>query len=212
MQDIHAQTVAIAEVMGNVEKISDAMCAEARDECERQRREILAAQPSNMLRLVKGIVKERDTKIDWVTDTQVQYIRETKRLSEINAKRRFDAYWEAHQEERAALESEDKSLRAQIADINNEIPQIPQNTEGYAHMIELQKRVQSLTADKKEFSLFKKDERKERKTLKDQIKTLNVEIAPIQVRIDVAIKAAQDQMAIREARIQEIYSELTMPR
>jgi tetratricopeptide (TPR) repeat protein len=52
-----------------------------------------------------------------------------RRIEEVVAKRRFDAYWEEHKEERAALESEKRSLNEQIAKFREDIKVIPGYTE-----------------------------------------------------------------------------------
>ena len=54
-----------------------------------------------------------------------------KRLEDVVGKRRFDEYWDAHKDEKYALESEKKSLNEQIARLNKDITAIP----GYAEMV-----------------------------------------------------------------------------
>ena len=130
-------------------------------------------------------------------------------LHKQNAQRRFDEYWQTHQSEKVELESEKKSLTEQIAAINESIETIPQNTEGYAEMVELQKKVENLTAEKNAHGAFKF---KEKKAVQGQIDSTKNEIKPIQARIDSAIEEAKNRIPPLESRIEEIDTELTKPR
>ena len=124
-------------------------------------------------------------------------------------KRRLNEYWDAHQQEKANLESEKQSLNDQITDLNNEILAIPQNTDGYADMVELQKKVKSLISEKRAIGFFKF---KDKKAVQVQIDSTNSEIAPIQTRINSAIEAVQKNISSLKCRIDAIENELTMPR
>ena len=125
------------------------------------------------------------------------------------SKRRFNEYWAAHQLEKAQLETEKQSLKEQIAALNNEISTIPQNTDGYDYMIELQQKVQSLILEKNALGFFKF---KDKKTLKVQIDSVKSEIAPIQLRINSAIDEVKKRISTPENRINAIDTELTKPR
>jgi len=130
-------------------------------------------------------------------------------IREKAAKRRFDEYWDTHQEEKAILESEKQSLNEKIDALNQEIPTIPQKTDGYADMVELQKKVQNLISERKAFGFFKF---KEKWAVQKQINTVKSEIAPIQSRIKSAIKAVENLISQHKNRIKEIDHELTKPR
>jgi len=130
-------------------------------------------------------------------------------IREKAAKRRFDEYWDAHQEEKAIFESEKQSLNEKITALNQEIPEIPQKTDGYTHMVELQKKVQNLISERKAFGFFKF---KEKWAVQKQINAVNSEIAPIRLRIKTAVKAVENLISQHKNRIKEIDHELIKPR
>ena len=130
-------------------------------------------------------------------------------LIQQNTKRRTEKYWDAHQEEKAALESEKKTLADQVTALQSEVKDIPKNIDGYANMVELQKKVESLTSEKAALGLFKG---KEKKAIQEQIDAANKEIAPIQSRINSAVEEVQKRIPPLESRIKEIDTELTKPR
>ena len=132
-----------------------------------------------------------------------------KRLEEVVGKRRFDAYWEAHQEEKDSLVAERESLSEQITGLNNSILRVPQSVDGYDAMVELQKKIDGLNARRKALGLF---DRKGKKFLDEKIAQVNTEIVPIQARIDSAIWAVKQRMAPLEGRVAEIDIELTKAR
>jgi hypothetical protein len=141
--------------------------------------------------------------------------------------KRVNAYWATHQDEKAALESEKESLLEKIAVINEEIPTIPQKTEGYSEMLELKKRVENLTveknaidstaeivernqrieqlkAEKKALGLF---DSKGKKPIKEQIAATEKEIASIKESMAAAIQekidAANNEIAPIQAKISQ---------
>ena len=61
-----------------------------------------------------------------------------KRVEEVVGKRRIDEYWDAHQDEKNALESERESLNSQIDKFSDDITVIP----GYNEMVENQQRIE----------------------------------------------------------------------
>ena len=138
-----------------------------------------------------------------------EYNQQRRLITEQNVKRRTDEYWKAHQTERTKLESEKESLVMRLAALNEEIPMIPQNTDGYSHILELQEKVKSLTADKANLGIFKI---KEKRAIDQQIESVNAEISPIQARIDSAIAEVKERISPIESRIEAIDTELTMPR
>ena len=76
-------------------------------------------------------------------------------------------------------------------------------------MIELQKKVQCLTAEKKALGFFKF---KDKKAVRVQINSVKADIAPIQSRINSAIEEVKKQISLHQNRIKEIDKELTKPR
>ena len=135
--------------------------------------------------------------------------RRRKRFKEKLSKRRFDEYWATHQSEKEAFESERKSLFEQISVLDSEISTIPQKTEGYSTMLELQKKVENLASEKKALSFFKA---KEKKAIQEQIDSINNDIVPIQSRINSAIEEIRKRISPLQNRIKAIDTELTKPR
>ena len=104
-------------------------------------------------------------------------------------------------QKKACLESERQSLNKQMDAINSEIFAVPQNTDGYLHMVELQKRVQNLISEKKALGFFKF---KDKKAVQMQIDSVNAEIALIQLRINSAIEVLKNRILPLQDRIKEI--------
>ena len=125
------------------------------------------------------------------------------------AKRRFAEYWDTHKSEKAEYEAEKKSLNEQIAGLNQEIVDTPAKTDGYTTMLELQKKVETLTSEKSKLGLFKL---KEKKAIQEQIDSVNAQIAPVRLRIDTSVEAVKKLIPPLEERIQCIDKELTKPR
>jgi uncharacterized Zn finger protein (UPF0148 family) len=132
-----------------------------------------------------------------------------KAIDDLITKRRFEEFWAANQSLKTSLESEKKTLTEKIEVQNNEIKVIPEKTEGYSQMLELQKKVEDLASEKKALGIFKL---KEKKAIQEQIDSANNDIAPIQARIDSATKEVQESISSMQNRISEIDSELTKPR
>jgi uncharacterized Zn finger protein (UPF0148 family) len=124
-------------------------------------------------------------------------------------KRRFEEFWAENQALKTELESEKATLIGQIEAHNKEILAIPEKTEGYNKMLELQKKVEKLTTEKKALGLFKL---KEKKAVQEQIDSTKNEIASIQSRIDSAIEEVQKRIILLQSRIEAIDTELTKPR
>jgi predicted Rdx family selenoprotein len=150
-----------------------------------------------------------------------------KAAAEEETKRRFDEYWKTHKEEKTALEAEKKSLLETVANIIKEIPLIPQKTEGYEEMFQLQKSVENLTAEKNAIGstpeiveLSQKIEQlaaekqtlgffdsKGKKPINEQIVSLEKEIASIQKSKSAAIQekidTANNAISPIQARIKQ---------
>jgi len=131
-----------------------------------------------------------------------------KQKQEALAKQSFIVYWNAHQTEKAALESEKISLFEHIDALKKEIPLIPEKTEGYSVMM----KIEVLTFEKESLGFFKF---KEKKALQEQIDSITNEFEPmwqIQSRIDLAIEEMEKRISLLQNRIAEIDNELTKPR
>jgi len=126
------------------------------------------------------------------------------------AQRRFDEYWEEHQEEREELESEKETLEDQVADLREEIDQVAQADEDHFYMLELHKKVEFLNARKSSYGSFKKTD--EKNAVQAKIDATNAAIAPIQARIDDAVAEIRGRISPLNARIEYIDNELTRPR
>jgi len=126
------------------------------------------------------------------------------------AEQSFIDYWNAHQTEKAALESEKISLIEQIATLKKEIPLIPKKTDGYSVMIEQQNKIDDLNFEKGTLGIFKS---KEKKAIQEQIDSITNEIIiPIQCRISSAIEEVKKSIPPLQNRIADIDNELTKPR
>ena len=132
-----------------------------------------------------------------------------KKIDEIISKRRFDEFWVANQTLKTNLESEKESLKKQIDVHNDEIKIIPEKTEGYSEMLELQKKVEEFTLEKKALGFFKF---KDKKAVQEKIDSTKNDIAPIKTRINSAIEEVQKQINSLQNRINDIDTELTKPR
>jgi hypothetical protein len=138
-----------------------------------------------------------------------KYRERINQIQEEAAKRRFEEYWDAHQEEKTILESEKQSLIEKITTLNQEITTTPQNVDGYTHMVELQKKVQNLISERKAFGFFKF---KDKWAVQKQINAVNSEITPIHLRIKSAVKEVENLISKNKNTIKEIDHELTKPR
>jgi hypothetical protein len=129
-----------------------------------------------------------------------------KQKREAQAKQSFKEYWDSHPDEKIALESEKQSLTQQITNLNDkDIPAIP----GYIEMNKLNDKVNELISEKKALGFFKF---KEKKTVQQQIDSVNIEIESIQSRINPAITEIRKLISEHENRIKVIDTELTKPR
>lgn len=131
---------------------------------------------------------------------------EKERKAKEKAKKRFDAYWAEHAEEKAALESEKKdissqicalntSLNDQIAALNKEIAAIPGKTE----INNIEERIKKLTEEKSALGIFKG---KEKKALQEQIDQANAEKRSIQDRMDAMKREIEAKIESVKAEIQ----------
>ena len=103
------------------------------------------------------------------------------------------------------LQSQKQSLNEQINVLNNEILTITKNTDGYTHLVELQKKVQNFKSEKNALGFFKF---KEKKAIQTQIDAVNVEIAPIQSRINSATAELTKRLSPLQSKVKEIDKEL----
>jgi chromosome segregation ATPase len=215
IQEYEEQKAAVEAVSNYVKSISGNLNDIISGEYDRMKREI-----GNFGRQTEGgvlgtsnmLIKNNNTRRGYEEDVRnILALAEKRkqRLEEVVGKRRFDEYWAAHQSEKAELESEKQSLTEKIAALNEEITTVPQKTDGYDTMVELQKKIENLTSEKKALGLFKL---KEKKAVQVQIDSTNNEIAPIQVRINSAIEEVQGRISPLQSRIDAIDTELTKPR
>lgn len=132
---------------------------------------------------------------------------EKERKAKEEAKKRFDAYWAEHSDEKAALEAEKKDLTSQIttlnassndqvAALNKEIAAIP----GKSEIDNIEERIKQLTEEKSALGIFKG---KEKKALQEQIDQAYAEKKNIQDRMDAAKKEIEAKIANVKAEIQK---------
>lgn len=143
---------------------------------------------------------------DKITATENKIKAEKEQKAKEEAKRRFDAYWIEHAEEKVALESEKNDLSSQIcalntssndqvAMLNKEIAAIP----GKEEIDNIEARIKKLTEEKSALGLFKG---KEKKALQEQIAQANAEKKSIQDRMDAAKKEIEAKIESVKAEIQ----------
>lgn len=152
---------------------------------------------------------------------------EKERKAKEASKKRFEKYWKTHSNEKKKLESELKTLKEQIDNLNascndqvvalnKEISAIP----GQIEIDNLNERVKKLSTDKASLGVFKG---KEKKALQEQIDKIEAEIKTIRERMSVARSALeakiatvkvdnQEKTVLLQSRIKEINVELTKER
>jgi len=153
--------------------------------------------------------REEDKNREALISLYTAGLEEVENKQKVLAQKRINEYWATHQSEKTALDSEKQSLLDQISSLNKEIEEIPQKTEGYSKMLELQKKAEELVTQKKSLGIFKL---KEKKAIQEQIDTTNSEIGVIKSLIDGAIEKEKQNIASLEKRIEEIDTELTKSR
>ena len=142
IKDYDEQKAAIDAVLKNVERAASHLNDIIESEYSRMTNEIRLysqnAENPGFKNLYKPNNQNRESYKREVSN--MVYIVESrkKRLEDIIGKRRTDEYWEAHQDDKKALESEKQSLQGQIAKLDNDIKAIP----GYTEMVDGQQRLQ----------------------------------------------------------------------
>lgn len=119
--------------------------------------------------------------------------------------KRFAEYWNAHQEEKAMLEAEARSLSQQISELEAEATKIPkliekENTE---------ERIRKLETEKNALSIFKG---KEKKALQEQIDALKSELTSLTQRVQQEVNSINARIVPLTNRQKTIQNELTKSR
>lgn len=141
-----------------------------------------------------------------VYEANIKVIKATQKvLQAAEEAARKKAYWEAHAEEKAALEAEKASLEEQVAALNEEINKIP----GASEIANIQARIATLTAEKNALGFFKG---KEKKALQEKIDVANAEERNISDRMAAAKKEIEKKIEPLQKRIDAINTELTKAR
>lgn len=123
---------------------------------------------------------------------------EKERIAKEEAKKRFDAYWAEHINEKASLEAErndlnsqitalNASLNEQVAALNKEIASIP----GKSEINNYEERIKKLTEEKSSLGLFKG---KKKRAIQEQIQQANIEIKNVQDRMESAKKEIESKI------------------
>lgn len=150
-------------------------------------------------------------------------IEEIKSASKIKAeeerKQRIKAYWDNHKQEKDALENEAKSLESQKKQYTNEIAKLQKQKDSVpalAQLIQVQKNIEKLEAEKKALGLFKG---KEKKAVQEKIDVQEVDknrlkqqVASQQQEIEQKITPVRTKLNAAIARLKAIDQELTKDR
>ncbi len=146
-------------------------------------------------------------------ESRIQEIEaEHERIVKEEAKKRLDAYWAEHADERTSLETEKKNLTdqiaslnaklsSQIANLNRELLEIPGKTE----IANLNSQIAQLEAEKSALGLFKG---KEKNALQEQIYQVARNKKTVQDRMDSEKKAIEAQISAAKAEMQKKISPL----
>ena len=150
----------------------------------------------------------------------VEEVKEEEAQAEIQAKQdRIDAYWKNHIQEKSALDNEAKNLEAQKKQCTDEIARLQKQKDSVpalAQLIQVQKNIEKLEAEKKALGLFK---RKEKETVQEKINVQEVDknrlkqqVTSQQQEIEQKISPIRAKLNSAINRLKEIEKELTMDR
>ena len=117
-------------------------------------------------------------------------------------RKRIDAYWAEHSEERDALESEKKNLLAQIKTIEKEKESVPGKEEKEL----FQGQIDKLTTEKSMLGLLK---RKEKAALQERIDALSNQLNAVVSRMEAQYESIQKKIEPLQKRVNQIDLELT---
>lgn len=141
------------------------------------------------------------------------------RKAEEERKERIKNYWENHKQEKSALDNEAKNLEAQKKQCTDEIAQLQKQKDSVpalAQLIQVQKNIEKLEAEKKALGLFKG---KEKKAVQEKIDVQEVDknrlkqqVASQQQEIEQKISPIRAKLNSAINRLKEIEKELTMDR
>lgn len=160
----------------------------------------------------RRLIAEYRTKI-----AEIKSAAEKKAQEEKN--KRIKEYWENHQQEKNALESESKTLQSKKQQFTNEIAELQKqkdNAPALAQLIQVQKSIEKLEREKNSLGLFKG---KEKKLVQEKIDALDVEKNHLKQQADSQKREIEEKITpIREKlhstidRLQKIEEELTKDR
>lgn len=133
--------------------------------------------------------------------------------------KRIKEYWENHQQEKNALESESETLQSQKQQFINEIAELQKqkdNAPALVQLIQVQKNIEKLEREKNSLGLFKG---KEKKLVQEKIDALDVEKNHLNQQADSQKREIEEKITpIREKlnstidRLKKIEEELTKDR
>lgn len=114
----------------------------------------------------------------------------------------IEKYWEEHKEEKTRLDNEAQLLLNQIDALTSNIDNLPE-----VHAVKkLEEQIASLQEEIEKLGLFK---RKERKELKEQLKSLTLRLSSANDAKEKVIAFNQAEIEKKQSRVEEIYKELT---
>lgn len=141
------------------------------------------------------------------------------RKAEEKRKERIKNYWESHKQEKAALDNETENLKAQAKQYTDEITQLEHQKDSVparAQLIQVQKIIEQLKAEKKALGLFKG---KEKKAVQEKIDVqkadenrLKLQVASQRQEIEQKIASIKANLNSAINRLKDIEIELTMDR
>jgi len=207
------QAVAVTEISGSIDLIIGILEKRIKEDYDEKRTKEKTAADSE-LELVTNLFvskgkKERNERRQWISEIKEKVSYRIEKISKALSESRFNEYWDAHRSEKNSLEKEKQSLTEQISDLHKEISEIPVKTYGYSRMLELQKKIKNLNAEKQSLDFFKFNEKR---VIQDYIGKVNTEIASIQSRINSAIEVTQQCISSLQCKIDNIDNELSKPR
>ena len=133
------------------------------------------------------------------------WIKEENAALERLAKKAIDDYWKEHKEEKDALEGEKAKIGEQISELNSTINALPEVNA----VTSLEGQIAALKKEKDSLGLFKG---KEKKSLQEQIDSLNDRLTTANTAKNNAVAPIRAKIDGLNKRIREIDAELTKKR
>lgn len=134
-----------------------------------------------------------------------EWIKEEQSELESLKKKKLEAYWESHADEKASLENEKSSLESQISDVNGQIAVLPEKVA----LDDIESQITTKIKEKDGLGLFKG---REKKAIQAQIDELAHRVTDAKTAFENAVAPYNESIDKIKARISEIETELTKDR